>query len=71
MWNLEKGQRSTYWQSRNRVTDKTNKLSATKGGDGGAGRFRLGLTYTQYYVHSRQLMRAYCSAQGALLKALW
>ena len=32
---------------------------------------RLGLTYMYYYVQNRSLMRTHCTAQGALLSALW
>ena len=52
MWNLEKWQRWTGLQSRNRETDAENKHIDTKGGkwvvgrgDGGGWIGRLGLTY--------------------------
>ena len=34
MWNLEKGQRSTYWQSRNRVTEGESERMVTGRGRG-------------------------------------
>ena len=38
----------------------------TNGHQAGGGAGSLGLTYTDYYVQSKEVMRAYCVAQGTV-----
>ena len=51
MWNLKKGYKWTYLQSRNRVTDVENKLMVTKWGRGGGMNWEIGTDiYTLLYI---------------------